>query len=73
MFANSRRVERATCTHLTDNIYVVRWKGGDYSIQKTGNTWKIRRRGGPIPPIAVIEERYGFGKEEAIDWIEENV
>ena len=73
---------RAKAIQLTDRIWLVAWKGGDYLIQSRDGwinlvtdepigCWIIRRRDNPIPIHEVIETE-GFGKEEPIDWIEKN-
>lgn len=63
---------RAFAKELTPTLYVVTWKGGDYTIKQFGDgTWRIRKRG-IDKPLTILTEQFGLGKEEAIDWIERN-
>ena len=65
---------RAKSQLLTENSWLVSWKGGDYIVQRVLHSkkiWKIRRRNN-VALIHILTEREGLGKEEAIAWIEAN-
>lgn len=69
---NKLRLPRARSYRLSDSLYLVRWRGGDYIVQGPAPVWKVRRRGTP-GILATVTEKEGLGKEEAIRWIECNV
>jgi hypothetical protein len=67
---NMRTFTRATSDCLAPNVYIVDYKGASFIVQRQGEkTWKIRRRG-MTGVIKMITEQHGYGKEEAIHWIE---
>ena len=73
--SHSQLKQRARSQSLSNNIHIVFWKGTDYIVQRkvdNPEAWHIRRRG-IIGIIKTVTERFGLGKEEAIDWLENNL
>ena len=75
--SGSKLNTRAKSQPLTQHSWLVTWKGGDYIVQRivtqsiVSNSWKIRRRDN-THLLHILREKEGLGKEEAIEWIEQN-
>jgi hypothetical protein len=59
---------RATSRQLTPTMWLVSYRGADYTVSLKGDDAIIKRRGS-CGTLAVIPIR-DYGKEEAIEWIE---
>lgn len=65
-------ITRPTSHEVKPGIYIVQHRGATLIVQRgRGKEWKIRRQG-TTGVIHTLTEQDGFGKEEAIDWIERN-
>jgi hypothetical protein len=62
------RPDRATSRKLSDTLWLVEFRGSDYTVTKIHGIWRIKGRYGFTHDIPDND----FGKESAIEWIELN-
>jgi len=70
-WANSRPAltPRATATELTPTSWLVCYNSKEYPVSSSRGCWTIRHDGEVVHTIPFGD----YGKENAIDWIEENL